>query len=221
MRRRGKGSAAGKRGLDVISSLMGMVVLLPIILCISLWIKLDSRGPVFFRQERVGKGGKPFRIYKFRTMIVDAERYGKQITVGHDSRITKSGRWLRKYKLDELPQLFNVLFGHMSLVGPRPEVPYYVSLYNEEQRKVLSVRPGITDAASIKYRNENDVLAAATEPERVYVEQIMPDKLRLNMEYIHQSSVLEDIRIIMLTIRRIITKEKIHVRGQENEYSAH
>lgn len=165
-----------KRIFDLLFSLMGILVLAPIFLAIAVWIKVDSPGSVFFRQVRVGQFGKEFRIYKFRTMVTNAEALGKQITVGEDPRITDCGRFLRKYKLDELPQLFNVLKGDMSLVGSRPEVPKYVALYTPEQLKVLELPPGITDLASIRFRNESELLAQAENPEEFYVKEIMPQK---------------------------------------------
>ena len=168
-----------------------------------LLIAIDSRGGIFFFQERVGKDGKDFRLWKFRTMLPDSEKHG-QITVGdHDNRITNIGRFLRSYKLDELPQLVNVLTGKMSLVGPRPEVRKYVNLYTVEQQKVLYVKPGITDFASIEYANENDLLSKSPEPLKTYVEEIMPAKIRLNMKYIEDPSLKNYFRIIFLTIRKL------------------
>ncbi|OAO79479.1 sugar transferase [Anoxybacillus flavithermus] len=189
---------------DFVVSIVAILVLIPIFLIISFLIKIDSKGPIIFKQVRVGKNGKEFKIYKFRTMVTDAERLGKQITVGHDPRITRVGHFLRKFKLDELPQLFNVLKGDMSFVGPRPEVPRYTQLYNEEQKKVLTVRPGITDYASIKYRNENEILAKSEDPEKTYIEVIMPDKLKLNLKYIEEQSLWLDIKIIFMTLYKII-----------------
>ena len=189
-----------KRLFDILASGIGIIILSPVLLIIALRIKTGSDGPVFFKQVRVGKDGKEFEILKFRTMVVDAEKMGRQITVGADNRITKVGGFLRKYKLDELPQLFNVFKGDMSLVGPRPEVPRYVKLYTEEQRKVLSVKPGITDLASIRYRDENELLGKAENPDEFYINTIMPDKLALNMEYIKKSNVFYDIYIIIETI---------------------
>jgi lipopolysaccharide/colanic/teichoic acid biosynthesis glycosyltransferase len=183
---------------------MGLLILTPLFLIIAIGIKLDDQGPVLFRQIRVGQLGRTFEIYKFRTMVTNAEALGKQITVGNDSRITVVGAFLRKYKLDELPQLINVLKGEMSLVGPRPEVPKYVSLYTPEQRQVLSVLPGITDLASIQFRHENELLARASNSEKTYVEEIMPRKLALNQLYLRQSSLLFDLRLILETLRRLI-----------------
>lgn len=193
-----------KRIFDFTVSLIGIVIVSPILLVISILIKLDSKGPILFKQIRVGKNGKPFKIFKFRTMVVDAEKKGMQITVGRDSRITKSGHVLRKTKLDELPQLFNVLTGEMSFVGPRPEVPRYVEMYDENQKSILKVRPGITDLASIEYRNENDLLAKSLDPEATYINEIMPKKIELNIEYLKNMSVLYDIKLIIRTVLVVI-----------------
>ena len=193
-----------KRLFDLTGAVLGLLLLSPLLLGIAIWIKLDSRGPVFFRQERVGRGGVPFRIHKFRTMVADAPALGAQITVGADPRITRAGRALRRSKLDELPQLLDVLAGTMSLVGPRPEVPRYVALYPAALRdKVLSVRPGITDPASIAYRDEGALLAAAADPERVYVEQVMPAKLRSALTYVEHMSLRNDVRVIGATLRAL------------------
>lgn len=189
-----------KRIFDFLVSLIGIIILSPIFVIVSIAIKLDSRGEVLFLQKRVGRYGKEFNIYKFRTMVIDAEKIGKQITVGKDSRITRVGAFLRKFKIDELPQLFNVLKGDMSLVGPRPEVPKYVALYNEEQRHVLDVRPGITDMASLRYKDENDILGKVDNPEEYYINIIMRDKLNLNLEYIEKSNLFFDIYLIIKTI---------------------
>jgi glycosyltransferase len=170
---------------------------------IAILIKLDSRGPIFFKQVRVTKNGREFKIFKYRTMRVGSDKYS-QITVGKDSRITKVGDFLRKYKLDEIPQLINVLIGDMSLVGPRPEVPKYVALYTEEQREILKVRAGITDYASIEFSNENDILANEVDPEKAYIEKIMPRKIELNKKYLSEISVMTDIKIILLTIKKIL-----------------
>ncbi len=191
---------AVKRVFDITCSGLGIIILSPVLIIIAILIKKGSDGPVFFKQIRVGEKGKKFEILKYRTMVVDAEKLGRQITVGNDSRITKIGGFLRKYKLDELPQLFNVFKGDMSLVGPRPEVPRYVELYNEEQRKVLDVKPGITDLASIRYKDENDLLGTAEDPDDMYINTIMPDKLALNLEYIRKSNVFFDVYIIINTI---------------------
>ena len=193
-----------KRLMDVVISGGALLVIWPVLLLIALAIKIDDPGPVFYRQVRVGRGGKEFRIYKFRTMVVDADKKGLQITVGRDNRITRMGALLRKTKLDELAQLINVFTGEMSFVGPRPEVPKYVNLYTPYQRQVLLVRPGITDYASIAYRNENDLLEGAEDPEKMYIETIMPDKIELNMKYLREISPIADIRLILSTIVAVI-----------------
>lgn len=193
-----------KRIFDLFFAFIGVMILLPLFLAIAVWIKLDSPGPILFRQSRVGQFAREFSLYKFRTMVADAERLGKQITTIDDWRITRSGRLLRKYKLDELPQLFNVLKGEMSLVGPRPEVPKYVAFYTLEQRRVLEVPPGITDLASIKFRNESDLLAGVSNSEELYIQKIMPQKLELNLKYIAQASLRFDLLIILRTVWRVI-----------------
>ena len=193
-----------KRAMDIAISGCALAVIWPVLLLIALAIKIDDPGPVFYRQVRVGRNGKEFRIFKFRTMIVDADKKGLAITVGRDNRITRMGRLLRKTKLDELAQLINVFTGEMSFVGPRPEVPKYVNMYTPYQRQVLLVRPGITDYASIAYRNENDLLEGADDPERMYIDVIMPDKIELNMKYLREISPLADIRLILSTIIAVI-----------------
>ncbi|NJK47263.1 sugar transferase [Candidatus Gracilibacteria bacterium] len=195
-----------KRAFDIFFSLIGILVLFPLFVIIAFWIKLDSPGSIFFKQIRVGRYGREFNIYKFRSMVAEAESIGKQITVDGDRRITSSGQFLRKYKLDELPQLFNVLKGDMSLVGPRPEVPKYVALYNFEQRRVLEVRPGITDLASIQFRNESELLSSVSNPEDFYIQEIMPQKLALNIQYISQASLGFDLLLILQTLWRTIAK---------------
>jgi lipopolysaccharide/colanic/teichoic acid biosynthesis glycosyltransferase len=190
-----------KRLFDLAFAVVTLVLLSPILLVVALWIRLDSPGPVLFRQCRVGLGGREFEILKFRTMRIDAERLGPQITVGADTRITRSGQWLRKYKLDEFPQFVNVLKGEMSIVGPRPEVPRYVAMYPERVRHaVLSVRPGITDLASIEFRDENSILGASDDPELTYIEQVMPAKLKLCERYLRERSFVGDLRIILRTV---------------------
>jgi lipopolysaccharide/colanic/teichoic acid biosynthesis glycosyltransferase len=189
-----------KRLFDITLSLLALVLLCPLLLAVALWVRLDSPGPVLFRQQRVGRGGRLFGILKFRTMQVNAEAAGLQITVGQDPRITSAGRWLRRSKLDELPQLLNVLRGEMSMVGPRPEVPRYVALYPADQRAtVLSVRPGITDLASLAFRDESTLLARSTDPERTYVEEILPIKLLHACDYVARRSLWLDLRILALT----------------------
>lgn len=196
-----------KRCFDFISSAAGLVLLSPLFLVIAAWIKLDSEGPVFFRQERVGRFGRNFFIHKFRTMAVDSEARGPQITIGKDRRVTRAGHLLRKMKLDELPQLIDVLSGQMSIVGPRPEVPRYIALYPEEVRaKVLSVRPGITDWASIRFKDENDILARSSSPEDAYVREVLPIKQRYYVEYVDNRSFLGDLGIIFATLGAILKR---------------
>ena len=173
---------------------------------LAIWIKIDSEGPVFYRQVRVGKGNRDFRLFKFRSMRVGSDRKGLITVGGRDPRVTRSGDYIRKYKLDELPQLINVFTGDMSLVGPRPEVRKYVDLYTPEQMHVLDVRPGITDPASIRYRNENELLAQVEDPDRYYVEVIMQDKLQLNLEYVEKQSFRFDLQLIFKTFSEIIRK---------------
>lgn len=195
-----------KRLFDILASGLGLLCLSPLFAILAIWIKADSRGPVFYRQVRVGRGNRDFRIFKFRSMRPDSDK-GRLITVGgHDPRVTRSGYYIRKYKLDELPQLINVFIGDMSLVGPRPEVRRYVDMYSPEQMRVLDVRPGITSLASIRYRNENEILAASDDPDRTYVEKVMPDKLAIDLEYVADASLINDIRLIFSTFREIITK---------------
>ena len=191
---------AGKRAFDMISAAVGLVILSPLFLAIAIAVKLDSAGPSFFRQERVGRGGEPFRIWKFRTMVADAERLGGVLTVGGDSRITPVGAFLRRYKLDELPQLLNVIIGEMSFVGPRPEVAKYVALYTREQKRVLDLMPGITDPASLEFRDEGAALAGRPDPERYYVAAVMPRKIALNLEYARQATLWSDVGIVLATV---------------------
>ena len=188
------------RFFDIIFSLVGLIILTPLFIIIAILIICTSRGAVFYAQKRVGQHNKDFKIFKFRTMHAGADEKGL-LTVGEqDTRITQVGRFLRKYKLDELPQLWNVLKGDMSLAGPRPEVRKYVDLYNDEQKRVLNVRPGITDYASIAYRNENALLAHSNNPEKQYIEEIMPKKLQLNLQYIENRSLKEYLKILFLTL---------------------
>ncbi len=194
-----------KRLFDLVFASLGLLVLSPLFVLIAMLIKLDSAGPVYFRQERVGQFGVIFRIHKFRTMSVNAEAKGLQLTTGNDIRITRSGQWLRKYKLDELAQLIDVVLGKMSLVGPRPEVPRYIAIYPEVDRDViLSVRPGITDLASIEFKDENEILAASQDPERDYIEKILPIKILLYRKYISEKSLWFDLKLILKTIQAII-----------------
>jgi lipopolysaccharide/colanic/teichoic acid biosynthesis glycosyltransferase len=195
----------GKRLMDILLSALALVLLSPFLVAVALWVKLDSAGPVFFRQERVGRGGRLFRIHKFRTMHTDTTGRAPQITIGEDPRITRAGHWLRRRKVDELPQFIDVLRGAMSLVGPRPEVPRYVALYPAELRdKVLSIRPGITDLASLEFRDESALLARAADPEREYIEVVMPQKLRMSAAYVDQASVATDLRIMALTLKTLL-----------------
>lgn len=196
------GTMACKRAFDIVCSFLGLAVLSPLLIIVSILVGVTSPGGVFFRQVRIGKDGKPFRIFKFRSMRKD--NAGLKITTGNDSRITPVGRLLRKSKIDELPQLINVLLGDMSFVGPRPEVADYVELYTPYQRQVLQVRPGITGLASIKFRNENDLLTASDDPHRTYIEEIMPRKIQLDLEYIPHASVFYDIKLIFQTFAAVI-----------------
>ncbi len=193
-----------KRTFDIIASGLGLICLSPLFIFLAVWIKLDSKGPVFYRQTRVGRGNKDFRLFKFRSMRPDSDKLGLITVGGRDPRVTRSGYYIRKYKLDEFPQLINVFKGDMSLVGPRPEVRKYVDMYTPEQMHVLDVRPGITSLASIRYRNENDLLAAADDPDRCYIEQVMPDKLAIDLEYVKHASLSTDIRLIFSTLRAIL-----------------
>ncbi len=193
-----------KRLLDILFCLPMCIVLSPLFLFIALFIKLGSKGPVFYLQERIGINSTPFNIFKFRTMHLNADKKGLLTVGGRDPRVTRVGYFLRKYKLDELPQLFNVVLGEMSLVGPRPEVKRYVDMYSVEQRKVLEVKPGITDYASIEYSNENELLGKAKDPEKMYVEEIMPAKLRLNLKYVQEKSFFVDLKIIFRTVLKIV-----------------
>lgn len=192
-----------KRLFDVVASAIGLILLSPIFLVMAIWIKLDSKGPVFYKQIRVGKDGVDFKLFKFRSMCLDADKKGLLTVGGRDPRVTTSGYFIRKYKLDEFPQLINVLIGDMSLVGPRPEVRRYVNLYSEEQLKVLSIRPGITDLASIRYRNENDLLEKAENPEKFYIDVIMQDKLSINLEYVENQNLFYDVKLIFKTFLEI------------------
>lgn len=194
-----------KRIFDLLLSFLGLAILSPVFFVLAGWIRLDSSGPVFFRQERVGQFGRMFRIHKFRTMTMDAERQNLQLTVGADSRITRAGRLLRHYKLDELPQLIDVFLGNMSLVGPRPEVPKYVAYWPDDVKTiVLSVPPGITDYAAIEFRDESAILAGSANPERAYVEKILPQKLECYRQYVVERSIMLDIKLIFRTIRAIM-----------------
>ena len=193
-----------KRVFDLIFVILGLLVLAPVFVLIVLLIKRDGDGAVLFKQERVGLHGKLFKLLKFRTMVVNAEKLGAKVTTGNDPRITNSGHWLRKYKLDELPQLFNVLKGEMSLVGPRPEVPEYVAFYTEQQKQIiLSVPPGITDLASIEFRNENELLTGSQDPVKDYREKVLPIKLSYYEQYVKERSLWVDFKLILKTIKAI------------------
>lgn len=191
-----------KRLFDLLLSILGIVFLLPFFIIVSILIKLDSDGDIIFRQTRVTKNGKEFKIFKFRTMRPDTEKQG-QITIGADNRITSIGNFLRKTKLDELPQLFNIVIGDMSFVGPRPEVPKYIRMYTKDQKEILKVRAGITDYASIYFSNESEILGQQKDPEKFYIEKIMPYKIELNKKYIKEAGAITDIKIIFLTIFKV------------------
>ena len=192
-----------KRLFDVTAAAFGVVLVSPLLVIVPVFIHLDSRGPVFFRQTRVGRGLRPFTIYKFRTMTVATRAPGKSLTVPGDPRVTRVGRWLRKTKIDEIPQLFNVLRGDMSLVGPRPEVPEYVEIFRDSFARLLQTRPGITDPASLRYRNETELLLGAADPELEYRQRILPDKLRLSTEYAERATLRTDIVLIFQTLFRL------------------
>ena len=195
-----------KRLFDIFLSGFGLILLSPLFMIVAIWIKLDSRGPIFYRQVRVGRNNSEFRIFKFRSMRIGSDK-GSLVTIGgRDPRITRSGYFIRKFKIDELPQLINVFIGDMSLVGPRPEVRHYVNYWTPEQMHVLDVRPGITDPASIKFRNENELLAKADDPEKYYIEVIMQEKIRLYLDYVEKSSFWYDIKLIFQTFKVIITE---------------
>ncbi|GGZ70229.1 sugar transferase [Algibacter mikhailovii] len=195
-----------KRVFDFVFSILGLALLSPILLIISILIKLDSKGPVFFKQERVGKNNINFVIYKFRTMRIQSDKKGLLTIGNHDSRITKIGYFLRRYKIDEFPQLINVVKGDMSFVGPRPELRHYVNFYSKSDMEIFTVRPGITGLASLKYRNEVELLKAAKDPEKLFIETIIPDKLKFNKEYIKKQSFLFDLKLIIQTVFKVISK---------------
>ena len=193
-----------KRTFDILVAGAGLLMTAPLLGLIALLVRASSQGPVFFRQERMGRGFRPFQILKFRTMIVDAPRLGGPLTAGDDPRITRVGRFLRKTKLDELPQLINVLRGDMSFVGPRPEVRRYVEMYRADYEQLLTVRPGITDLASLRYRHESELLGQYADPDAAYIKVILPDKIALGREYIVRSSVLFDLKLILQTVCRMV-----------------
>jgi len=198
-----------KRIFDIIFSILGLIIFLPLFLIIALLIKKDDKGPIFYRGERIGQFGKPFRIFKFRTMVVNADKIGGPSTADDDPRITKIGKFLRKYKLDELPQLINVLKGEMSFVGPRPEVPFYVNMFTEEEKKILTVKPGITDWASLWDSDEGEILAGSSNPEKTYMEKIRPEKLRLQLKYVNEHSFFVDLKIILETLTKLLFKRSL------------
>ena len=193
-----------KRAFDFLSSLIGLILVSPILLTVAILIKREDEGAVFYRGVRVGRFGKPFRIFKFRTMVLNAEKLGGPSTADDDPRITKTGRFIRRFKLDELPQLMNVLKGEMSIVGPRPEVQMYVDIFTEEEKAILSVRPGITDWASIWNPDEGAILAGSPDPEKTYMEKIRPEKIRLQLKYVRERSFWNDLKIIAQTIITIV-----------------
>jgi len=196
---------AAKRSMDLVLCLAALPLALPLMAAIAVWVRLDSAGPALFRQQRVGRHGRLFHIHKFRTMRVRSSQAGPLITVAGDARVTRAGRWLRRTKLDELPQLLDVIRGDMSLVGPRPEVPRYMALYPDEARRlILSVRPGVTDRATIEFRDEERLLAAASDPERAYVEQVMPIKQRYYLDYVARRSLAGDVGILIDTLRAVL-----------------
>lgn len=192
-----------RRLIDIVIATIGLVLLSPLFFLIAVAIKVDDRGPVFYKQQRIGKGGSPFYIWKFRTMVPGADKQGRLLTVGSDRRITRVGALLRKTKLDELPQLINVFLGEMTFVGPRPEVRKYVDLYTPQQRQVLSLVPGITDEASIKYRKESELLGRAEDPDKVYVQEIMPEKIRINLSYAERRTLLTDLKVVLRTLFKL------------------
>lgn len=193
-----------KRLADIVASIIVLLLLFPVFLVISIWILLDSPGGLFYKQVRVGKNGKEFKLFKFRSMRTGADKEG-QITIGNDKRVTRSGKFIRKFKIDEFPQLINIIAGDMSVVGPRPEVPKYVKMYSDEQKKVLSVRPGLSDFATIEYINEQEQLGESDDPENLYINTIMPEKLALNLKYIQSRSFSTDLKIILKTFSSILS----------------
>lgn len=193
-----------KRAIDIVGACAGLLVLSPLFLLIALAVRFDLRGPVFFRQERVGRGFRLFQLVKFRTMVPGADKRGPQLTAGADRRVTRVGRWLRRTKLDEIPQLFNVLRGEMSLVGPRPEVRKYVELFKKDYADLLRVRPGLTDYASLEYSREEEILGRYADPEEGYVREVLPHKIALSRQYVQESGVLADFRVIRRTIARVV-----------------
>lgn len=204
-----------KRALDLILSTFGLVLLAPALVVLALMVKLETPGPAFYRGVRAGRFGKPFRIFKFRTMVEDAERLGGASTPEDDPRVTRVGRFLRKYKLDELPQILNVITGEMSLVGPRPQVPWAVELYTQNERAVLDVRPGITDYASVRFRNEGEILRGSANPDKDYFEKIHPEKMQLSLEYIRKQSLWLDCQILAKTLGALVLRPVRAESGQK------
>ena len=196
-----------KRLFDILFSALGLLFLSPIFLIIAILIKREDRGPILYRGVRIGKFGKTFKIFKFRTLVANAEKIGGPSTADDDPRITKVGKLIRKYKLDELPQLINVLKGEMSFVGPRPEVPFYVNIFTEEEKKILEVKPGITDWASLWNPDEGAILAGSSDPEKTYMEKIRPEKIRLQLRYVRERSFWADLKILLLTMRTILLRK--------------
>src|SRR6266576_7259249 len=195
-----------KRALDFVISMFGLVLRAPVLAAVALLIWFDSRGPIFYRGVRIGRFGNPFRIFKFRTMVEDAEKLGGASTPEDDPRVTRVGRFLRRYKLDELPQILNVISGEMSLVGPRPQVPWAVKLYTQEERTILNVRPGITDYASVRFRDEGEILRGSANPDKDYFEKIHPEKMRLSLEYVRKQSLWLDCRILLKTLGAVVLR---------------
>ncbi|MBN1430773.1 MAG: sugar transferase [Anaerolineae bacterium] len=206
-----------KRLFDLVCAGAGLVLLSPLLAAIAVLVRLADGGPVLFRQERIGYRGKPFGMWKFRSMVPDADKMGKSLTIGADPRITRIGGWLRKLKFDELPQLINVVMGEMSLVGPRPEVAHYVEQYTQEQLQVLEIMPGITDPASVKYYDETELLGQTGDPESLYLHKIMPEKIRINLAYARQATLWSDVRVILSTFIKIAgpVKRRIESRGMK------
>jgi len=204
-----------KRIMDLVLATFGVILLSPVLAAAALLIKLDSRGPIFYRGVRIGRHGNPFRIFKFRSMLEDAEKLGGASTPEDDPRVTRVGRFLRRYKLDELPQILNVITGEMSLVGPRPQVPWAVELYTQEERTVLNLRPGITDYASVRFRDEGEILRGSANPDKDYFEKIHPEKMRLSLEYIRKQSVWLDCRILWKTLGAVVLRRSRAESGQK------
>lgn len=200
-----------KRFFDITFSFVGLLVLWPLFLAVALMMKLEHRGPVFYRGVRIGRFGKSFRMFKFRTMVVNADKIGGPSTSDNDPRLTKIGKFLRKYKLDELPQLINVLKGEMSFVGPRPEVPFYVNMFSEREKNILTVKPGMTDWASLWNPDEGAILAGSSDAEKTYMEKIRPKKMQLQLKYVKEHSLLMDLKIVLLTLKTVLKRGKVEI----------